>query len=88
MLELRLELGFGIEKLWRLMMVNKNFEGKKAIIAGASGGMGSVIFKMLSSKGVHCALFGRDENKLESTRSACSSSGAECSIFSCDISSP
>ena len=70
------------------MMVNKNFEGKKAVIVGATGGMGSVISKMLSSKGVHCALFGRDENKLESTRSACSSSGAECSIFSCDISSP
>ena len=70
------------------MMVNKNFEGKKAVIVGATGGMGSVISKMLSSKGVRCALFGRDENKLESIRSACSSSGAECSIFSCDISSP
>ena len=70
------------------MMVNKNFEGKKAVIVGATGGMGSVISKMLSSKGVRCALFGRAENKLESIRSACSSSGAECFIFSCDISSP
>ena len=41
-------------------MRDKNFAGKKAIIVGASGGMGSVISKMLSPKGVHCALFGRD----------------------------
>ena len=37
-------------------MRDKNFAGKKAIIVGASGGMGSVISKMLSAKGVHCAL--------------------------------
>ena len=50
-------------------MRDKNFAGKKAIIVGASGGMGSVISKMLSAKGVHCALFGRDAKKLKSIRS-------------------
>ena len=69
-------------------MLDKNFAGKKAIIVGASGGMGSVISKMLSAKGVHCALFGRDAKKLKSFRSVCSSYLATCFIFSCDISNP
>ena len=41
-------------------MRDKNFAGKKAIIVGASGGMGSVNSKMLSAKGVQFALYGRD----------------------------
>ena len=69
-------------------MLDKNFGGKKAVVVGATGGMGSVISMMLSAKGVNCALFGRDEKKLKSIRSACTSSDAPCFIFSCDISNP
>ena len=42
-----------------------NFVGKKALIIGASGGMGSAVATMLAKNGVHCALVGRDKQKLE-----------------------
>ena len=59
---------------------------KKALIVGASGGMGSAIASMLAKNGVHCALVGRDKQKLEDIFSVCSSSGNPCFTFSCDIS--
>ena len=63
-----------------------NFVGKKALIIGASGGMGSAVATMLAKNGVHCALVGRDKQKLEEVFSVCSSSGNPCFNFSCDIS--
>ncbi|MFL2826449.1 MAG: SDR family oxidoreductase [Paracoccaceae bacterium] len=59
---------------------------KKALIVGASGGMGSAVASMLAENGVHCALVGRDKQKLEDIFSVCSSSGNPCFTFSCDIS--
>ena len=59
---------------------------KKALIVGASGGMGSAVASMLAKNGVHCALVGRDKQKLEDILSVCSSSGNPCFSFSCDIS--
>ena len=59
---------------------------KKALIVGASGGMGSAVASMLAENGVHCALVGRDKQKLEDVFSVCSSSGNLCFTFSCDIS--
>ena len=59
---------------------------KKALIIGASGGMGSAVASMLAKNGVHCALVGRDKQKLEDIFSVCSSSGNPCFIFTCNIS--
>ena len=59
---------------------------KKALIVGASGGMGSAVASMLAENGVHCALVGRDKQKLEDIFSVCSSFGNPCFTFSCDIS--
>ena len=59
---------------------------KKALIVGASGGMGSAVASMLAKNGVHCALVGRDKHKLEDVFSLCSSYGNPCFTFSCDIS--
>ena len=42
-----------------------NFAGKKALIVGASGGMGSAVASMLAENGVSCALVGRDKQKLD-----------------------
>ena len=36
----------------------KKFVGKKALIVGASGGMGSAVASMLAENGVQCALVG------------------------------
>ena len=63
-----------------------NFAGKKALIVGASGGMGSAVASMLAENGVSCALVGRDKQKLDDIFSVCSSSGNPCFTFSCDIS--
>ena len=63
-----------------------NFAGKKALVVGASGGMGSAVASMLAENGVSCALVGRDKQKLDDIFSVCSSSGTPCFTFSCDIS--
>ena len=63
-----------------------NFAGKKALIVGASGGMGSAVASMLAENGVSCALVGRDKQKLNDIFSVCSSSGTPCFTFCCDIS--
>ena len=58
-----------------------NFAGKKALIIGASGGMGSAVATMLAKNGVHCALVGRDKQKLEDVFSVCSSSGNDLVVM-------
>ncbi len=63
-----------------------NLIGKKALIIGASGGMGSAVASMLSKNGVHCFLVGRSKEKLNEVFSSCSSYGTPCFMFSCDIS--
>ena len=45
-----------------------NFIDKKALIIGASGGMGSAVAYMLSKNGVHCFLVGRSKEKLNDVR--------------------
>ena len=59
---------------------------KKALIIGASGGMGMAVASMLSKKGVHCFLVGRSQEKLNDIFSSCSSYGNPCFMFSCYIS--
>ena len=59
---------------------------KKALIVGATGGMGSAVATMLAENGVHCALVGRNKQKLENIFSVCSSFGNSAFTFSCDIS--
>ena len=62
------------------------FDSKKALIVGATGGMGAAIAYMLSKNGAHCALVGRNEEKLEDIFSLCSPFGLPCFKLSCDIS--
>ena len=59
---------------------------KKALIIGASGGMGTAVASMLSKNGVHCFLVGRSKEKLNDVFSRCSSYGNPCFHYSCDIS--
>ena len=64
----------------------KNYIDKKALIIGATGGMGSAVASMLSKNGAHCFLVGRRKEKLKDIFSICSSYGKPCFMFSCDIS--
>ena len=63
-----------------------NLIDKKALIIGASGGMGSAVASMLSKNGVHCFLVGRNKEKINDIYSSCSSYGKPCFMYSCDIS--
>ena len=64
----------------------KNYIDKKALIIGATGGMGSAVASTLSKNGAHCFLVGRRKEKLKDIFSICSSYGKPCFMFSCDIS--
>ena len=64
----------------------KNYINKKALIIGASGGMGNAVASMLSKNGAHCFLVGRSKEKLKDIFSICSTYENPCFIFSCDIS--
>ena len=61
-------------------------EGRKALVVGGSGGMGSAIAKMLATHGVTCGLVGRSVEKLEITANACAELGTPAHNFACDIS--
>ena len=61
-------------------------KGRKALVVGGSGGMGSAIAKMLATHGVTCGLVGRSVEKLEITANACAELGTPAHIFACDIS--
>ena len=63
-----------------------DFDGKKALIIGATGGMGAAVAAMLSKNGAHCAFVGRDKKKLEDILSICSSFGFPYFKFSYNIS--
>ena len=60
-------------------------EGRKALVVGGSGGMGSAIAKMLATHGVTCGLVGRSVEKLEITANACAELGTPAHNFACDI---
>ena len=62
-----------------------NLIDKKALIIGASGGMGSAVASMLSKNGVHCFLVGRSKEKLNEVFSSCSSDYGSEGIFSENI---
>ena len=64
----------------------KNYINKKALIIGASGGMGNAVASMLSKNGAHCFLVGRSKEKLKDIFSICSTYENPCFMFSCDIS--
>ena len=57
----------------------------KALIVGASGGMGRAITLGLAREGVACALLGRDAGRLDELAKACAEAGAAAFPVACDI---
>lgn len=60
-------------------------KGRKALIAGAYGGMGRAVGIALAREGVTCALMGRSGNKLKDTAKACAEAGTQAIPIVCDI---
>ena len=61
-----------------------NLEGKKALITGATGGIGGAIAKALHAQGAHIAISGRNEEKLKALATEL---GERVSILPADLSS-
>ncbi len=59
--------------------------GRKALVVGASGGMGSAVSLALAQEGVHCALIGRSREKLAVTAQACADAGTQAIPIACDV---
>ena len=73
---------------WGVYVVNIDLidlAGKKALVTGASSGMGRAIAIELAHAGVDCALIGRDQTRLEETAHACSDAGHEAHPVICEL---
>ncbi len=62
------------------------FQGKTAVITGASTGIGQAIAKVLGQNGGNVALIGRDKAGLDQTKQMVVSSGGQATIFLADLS--
>lgn len=59
--------------------------GKKALVTGASSGMGRAIAVELAHAGVDCALIGRDKTRLDETASMCADAGHDALPVICEL---
>ena len=62
-----------------------DLNGKKALITGASGGIGGAITKILKEAGAEVAISG---TRLESLDALSDKLGGNTQIFQCDLSDP
>jgi short-subunit dehydrogenase len=65
----------------------KELRGKRAIVTGASRGLGVYIARSLAERGVDLALSARSADALEETRRQCEAFGVRTVAIPCDISS-
>jgi NAD(P)-dependent dehydrogenase (short-subunit alcohol dehydrogenase family) len=66
-------------------MTNKPLAGRRAVITGASRGLGRGIAVALAKSGASVALLGRDLSQLEVTESAVKQFGVESRCFAADV---
>ena len=65
--------------------MNDKLKGKRAIITGASTGIGRAIAKKFASLGIDLALVARNETKLKAVAKECSSLGVKTIILPTDL---
>ena len=61
------------------------FNGKKAVITGASTGIGRAIALALARNGVHVALIARSSKRLDRTKELIEESGGSATTYSCHL---
>lgn len=66
-------------------MNSKQFEGKVALITGASKGLGKAMALALAAEGATLALASRDVGKLEEVAASLRETGAEAHVFQADV---
>ena len=62
-----------------------DLSGKKALVTGASSGMGRAIAIELAHAGVECAIIGRDQSRLDETVRACADAGHPAHPVICSL---
>ena len=60
-------------------------EGKRALVTGASRGLGAEIAAVLADAGADLAIVGRDAAGLEATRQAVVAKGRRCYVIEADL---
>ncbi len=60
-------------------------EGKRALITGASRGLGAHIAQALAAEGMALVLCARDASNLDAAASACAAAGVEVDVVSADV---
>ncbi len=65
-----------------------SLEGQKAIVTGASGGIGRAIAEAMARFGAEVAVLGRDPDKLQETERRILENGGRCSVWAFDVSCP
>ena len=66
-------------------MTNQGLQGRRALITGASKGLGRAMAVALGQHGAHLILVARDSEKLESVAKEVAATGAKADIFAADI---
>src|SRR4051812_1038885 len=69
----------------RNMGLSGSLSGTRAVVVGASGGLGRAISIALAARGARVGLVGRDVEKLEATRTAMGAGGEDAPVFTCDL---
>jgi NAD(P)-dependent dehydrogenase (short-subunit alcohol dehydrogenase family) len=62
-----------------------NVQGKRALVTGASRGIGAEIATLLADAGADVGIVGRDVGGLEATRQAIASKGRRCVVIQADL---
>jgi NAD(P)-dependent dehydrogenase (short-subunit alcohol dehydrogenase family) len=68
-------------------MVDRRFEGKVALVTGASSGIGRATAERLASEGAKVAVTARREDRLSEVVSRIAASGSPAKAFACDLTS-
>ena len=66
-------------------MSNQGLKGRRALITGASKGLGRAMAVALAKQGAHLILVARDKEKLESVAKEVTAEGGQANIFVADI---
>ena len=67
------------------MATSKVFDGKLALVTGASKGIGAAVAKGLAAQGAHVVLVGRDVKALEEVEDAIHEDGGTSTIAPLDL---